>query len=178
MSVNTILSSKITETGTEPVTLAQAKMHAAIDYTDYDTILPIYLSAARLSIEKATGLSLITKRVDITVELVANVLFKLPYSPVTLVNSIIGTLTNDDVTSYATNEKNVGVNKDFIIVDVSGIYDVQYDSSITSVAADLKLAIMQMFTFIFNHRGEYMEGKLDYAVEAERIIGQNTRFVI
>ncbi len=39
MAVNTIISTRVTETGTEPVSIEQAKIHAAIDYTDYDSIV-------------------------------------------------------------------------------------------------------------------------------------------
>ena len=80
MSVNTILSSKISDTGSEPVSVEQAKLHAAIDYTDYDSILPIYLSAARQSIEKATGQALVSKKVNLTVALYAGNVFKPPHS--------------------------------------------------------------------------------------------------
>ena len=178
MSVNTILSSKISDTGSEPVSVEQAKLHAAIDYTDYDSILPIYLSAARQSIEKATGQALVSKKVNLTVALYAGNVFKLPHSPVNSVNYIVQTFPVQNVILEPNEQSNVGVNSDFVVIDLDGIYDIEYECSITSVSADMKLAVLQMFAFIFNHRGEYMEGKLDYAVEAERIIGQNTRFVI
>lgn len=174
MAVNTIISSKVTETGSEPVSVEQAKLHASIDYNDYDSILPIYLSAARQSIEKATGIALISKKVNLTANMVANTIFRLPDSPVSQVNYITSTLTNEQYQD----QSNVGVANDFVIVPVDGIFDIEYECSVSSVSADIKIAIMQMFTFIFNHRGEYAEGKLDYSVEAERIVGQNARFQI
>lgn len=174
MAVNTIISSKVTETGSEPVSIEQAKLHASIDYNDYDSILPIYLSSARQSIEKATGIALISKKVNLTANMVANTIFRLPDSPVSQVNCITSTLTNEQYQD----QSNVGVANDFVIVPVDGIFDIEYECSVSSVSADIKIAIMQMFTFIFNHRGEYAEGKLDYSVEAERIIGQNARFQI
>jgi len=178
MAVNTIISTRVTETGTEPVSIEQAKIHAAIDYTDYDSILPIYLSAARQSIEKATSIALISKKVNLTVSLVANTLFRLPDSPVSQVNYIISTLNNSTASYYTQDQSNVGAANDFVIVEMDGLYDIEYECSVSSVQADLKIAIMQMFTFIFNHRGEYSEGKLNYSVEAERIVGQNARFQI
>lgn len=174
MAVNTIISSKVTETGTEPVSLEQAKLHAAIDYSDYDAILPIYLSAARQSVEKATGQALISKKVNLTAQLISNTPFRLPDSPISQVNYITPTFNNNGFQD----QSNVGVANDFIMVDLDGTYDIEYECSISSVSADLKIAILQVFTFIFNHRGEYMEGKLDYSVEAERITGQNSRFII
>lgn len=174
MAVNTIISSKVTETGSEPVSLEQAKLHAAIDFTDYDAILPIYLSAARQSVEKATGQALISKKVNLTAQLIYNTPFRLPDSPISQVNYITPTFNNNGFQD----QSNVGVANDFIIVDLDGTYDIEYECSISSVSADLKIAILQVFTFIFNHRGEYMEGKLDYSVEAERITGQNARFII
>ena len=177
MSVNTIISCKITDTGAEPVTMEQAKLHAAIDYSDYDSLIPIYIAAARQSIEKATGFALVTKKVNLSVALVGGNVFRLPHSPVSQVNYIVPALPNDNLLD-PTDIINVGPNNDFILVDIDGIYDIEYECNIAFVPADIKLSILQMFAFIFNHRGEFTEGKLDYSVEAERIIGQNTRFVI
>lgn len=174
MAVNTIISSKVTETGSEPVSLEQAKLHAAIDFTDYDAILPIYLSAARQSVEKATGIALISKTVKLTVSMVANTVFRLPDSPVTQVNYIEPTISNE----HPQDQSNVGVQNDFVMVALDGIYDIEYECTVSSVPADLKIAILQVFTFIFNHRGDYSEGKLDYSLEAQRITEQNTRFSI
>lgn len=180
MAINTLLSTKITDTGSEPVTIEQAKLHASIDYTDYDSIIPIYISAARIAVEKTTGLALVEKTVQHTANLKANVPFQLSYSPVKQFNYAV-----HDSTAYGQNywlstdmPINFGVNGEVLVVEHDGIYDIEYKAGLASVPADLKLAVLQMFTFIFNHRGEYGEGKLDVAVEAERIVMNSRRFSI
>lgn len=180
MAINTLLSTKITDTGSEPVTTEQAKLHASIDFTDYDSIIPIYISAARIAVEKTTGLALVAKTVEHTASLKANVPFQLSYSPVTEFSYAV----HDDQ-AYGQNywlsselPSNFGSNGEVLVVENDGIYDIMYKAGYSTVPADLKLAVLQMFTFIFNHRGEYGEGKLDLSVEAERIIMNNRRFSI
>ena len=180
MAINTILSTKVTDTGTEPITTAQAKLHASIDYSDYDTILPIYISAARMAVEKCTGYALVEKTVKHTANLKAHVPFQLTYSPVKQFNYAIQDYSQLGQ-EYGLNSDtglNFGSNGEVLMVDLDGIYDIEYKAGFDTVPADLKLAVLQMFTFIFNHRGEYSEGKLDISVEAERIVRNVSRFAI
>jgi hypothetical protein len=65
-----------------------------------------------------------------------------------------------------------------ISVEYDGTYEFEYLAGYETVPVDLKLAILQMFTFIFNNRGEFSEGKIDVSLEAQRIMGQNARFLI
>lgn len=181
MPINTVISTKISDTGSEPITTEQAKLHAAIDYGDYDSLIPIYISAARIAIENATGLALIEKTVKQVIQLYGNTLFKLSYSPVKTFNYGYE-LSLNECGQYIINGTgqpvNYGANDEVIVVPTSGIYEVEYAAGYSVVPADLKLAILQMFTFIFNHRGEYNDGRLDISVEAERIIMNNKRFIV
>lgn len=181
MAINTVYATKITDTGSEPITTAQAKLHCAIDYTDYDNLIPIYISAARIAVERATGLALVTKTVKLTAALIAKVPFQLSHSPVTEFKYIIPVefySYNYDYIWDGVNGVNLGVNNELVTVEHDGIYEIEYDAGYTTVPADLKLAVLQMFAFIFNHRGEYAEGKLDISLEAERILQSNSRFLI
>lgn len=180
MAVNTIYSTSITDTGTEPITTSQAKLHASIDYTEFDTLIPIYISAARKSIELATGIAIVEKTVKCQATIHSTHPLKLAYSPVQYVNYAIGVGNASSCSYYngSLNTNGVGVNNEIISVSTSGNYEIEYVAGYTDVPADLKLAILQMFTFIFNHRGEFSEGKLDISVEAERIMLQNARFLI
>lgn len=181
MAINTVHSTKITDTGSEPITTAQAKLHCAIDYSDYDTLIPIYISAARIAIERATGLALVQKTVKITAELQANYPFQLSHSPITEFKYVVPVDIEDyniELSWDGLNGVNFGANFDVINVKNSGIYDIEYEAGFATVPSDLKLAVLQMFAFIFNHRGEYNEGKLDISVEAERIMQSNSRFLI
>ncbi len=175
MSVNTILSTKVTEVANEPVSASEAKLHASIDYDDFDTLIPVYISAARIAIERATGLSILQKTILTEAFIYPEFPFILQYSPVKSVNYIIGV---ED--SICDGEQPVmsGANNEIIQVKQAGHYQIEYTTGFSTCPADLKLAILQLFTFIFTHRGEYSEGKLDISVEALRIIGENARFQV
>jgi len=175
MSVNTILSTKVTEVAGEPVSTSEAKLHASIDYTDFDTLIPIYISAARLAIERATGLSILQKTIVTQAFLYPEFPFALQYSPVKSINYIIGV---EDSICDSEQPFVSGANSEIIQVKQAGHYEIEYMTGFASCPPDLKLAILQLFTFIFTHRGEYSEGKLDISVEALRIIGENARFQV
>lgn len=175
MSTNIVLSTKLSDTGSEPISTDQAKLHCAIDYTDYDNLIPIYISAARIAVEQATGYAIVEKTIKQVVNLYALSPFKLSFSPILQLNYVI------PVNVYGCNGNapySFGANSELITVDYSGTYEIEYIAGYETVPADLKLAILQLFTFIFNHRGEYNEGKLDISLEAERIIMNNKRFIV
>jgi uncharacterized phiE125 gp8 family phage protein len=176
MSVNTIYSTKVTESAGEPVSASDAKLHASIDYSDFDTLIPIYLSAARIAIERATGLALVQKTIKCQAYIFPEAPFMLAYSPVKQVNYIMGVGS----TSSCTDESPVvlGANDEVVMVSEPGQYEIEYVAGFDTCPADLKLAIFELFTFIFTHRGEYSEGKLDISLEAARIIGENARFLV
>jgi hypothetical protein len=180
MSVNTIHSTSIIDTGSEPITTAQAKLHASIDYTDYDSLIPIYISAARLAVEQATGLAIVEKTVKSQATIYKGYPLKVGYSPVITMNYVVGMGANSACqyngdTGYV---NNIGVSNEIISVEYDGMYEFEYSAGYETVPSDLKLAILQMFTFIFNNRGEYAEGKVDVSLEAQRIMGQNARFLV
>lgn len=176
MSVNTILSTKVTEVAGEPVSAPDAKLHASIDYDDFDSLIPIYISAARIAIERATGLSILQKTIVTQAFLYPEFPFSLQYSPVKSVNYVIG--IGDTPTCEGEDPVLSGANNEIIQVKQAGHYEIEYSTGFATCPADLKLAILQLFTFIFTHRGEYSEGKLDISVEALRIIGENARFQV
>jgi hypothetical protein len=180
MAINTILSTKITDTGSEPITTTQAKLHASIDYGDYDSLIPIYISAARIAIERATGLALVEKTVKHTVNLKADVPFAFSYSPVKQFSYAIYEPNQIGPNYWINGElpNSFGANNELLTVEQDGMYEIEYKAGYDVVPNDLKLAILQMFTFIFNHRGEYQEGKLETSLEAQSIILDVRRFSI
>ena len=70
----------LTETGTEPVTLVQAKAQCRVDFTDDDTLITSLLTQCRRVIEQYTSRSLINKTVSLPLDLLTPV--ELPYGPV------------------------------------------------------------------------------------------------
>jgi hypothetical protein len=178
MSINIIHSTKVIDGNVEPVTTAQAKLHASIDYTEFDSIIPTYISAARLAVEKASGLALVDKTVTSQATIYVEYPLILSYKPVKQVN-MIRFLDDEDCDMYGCDGPIIrGAENELVFVKKKGLYEIEYEAGMSSVPADLKLAILQMFAFIFTQRGDYNEGKLDISLEAERIMRQNQRFLV
>lgn len=177
MAVNTIHSISIVEAGVEPVTPSQAKLHAAIDFDDYDSIIPTYIQAARMAVEKATGVALMKKTFKVQASIYPDFPFRLPFTPVQLITyiSVIKHGCEELLSDYPVN---YGYQDESIRVKYAGVYEIDYIGGYDSCPADYKLAILQMFAFIFSNRGDYNEGKLDVSLEAQRIMGQNQRFLV
>lgn len=57
-----------TAPGTEPLTLAEAKLHCKVDGTDDDTLITALIVAARQQAEHRTGRALITQQWEYTLE--------------------------------------------------------------------------------------------------------------
>ena len=178
MQINIIHSTKVVDGSSEPVTTSEAKLHASIDYSAFDTIIPTYISAARLAVEKATGLALVQKTVTSQATIHPEYPLILSYKPVKQINNI-AYLGGDECDIYGCDAPVVrGAEKELIFVKREGLYEIEYVAGMTTVPADLKLAVLQMFAFIFTQRGDFNEGKLDVSLEAERIMRQNQRFLV
>jgi len=178
MQINIIHSTKVVDGSNEPVSASDAKLHASIDYSEFDSIIPTYISAARLAVEKATGLALVSKTITSQATIHPEYPLILSYKPVTQVN-YIRYLSEDECDLYGADAPVVrGAENELVFVKKKGLYEIDYIAGMSSVPADLKLAILQMFAFIFTQRGDFNEGKLDVSLEAERIMRQNQRFLV
>jgi len=85
MTENRYIETKVTDTGTEPVSLASAKTYMNITSTDYDTLITELITVARKRVEDYIHLPLVIKTVIATIDVCAPV--KLPYGK-------LGTLTS------------------------------------------------------------------------------------
>jgi len=73
----------------EPVTVSQVKSHLRIDISDDDTLLGLYITAARLIAEDSLKMRLITQTIDITTDVWPGKLyFELPIYPVQSITSV------------------------------------------------------------------------------------------
>lgn len=105
MIQNTFLDKSIIESysGTEPVTLAEAKTQCRVDFIDDDSLISDLITAARQTIEEYCHISLVAKVVTLTIkaeeQLKSNYAqpfqvrevfneFELPYGPVSTVDLI------------------------------------------------------------------------------------------
>lgn len=161
----------------EPVTVGEAKLHAAIDYADYDTVIPIYLQAAREMVERATGYALVEKEVVSHATIGTDFSLELTFAPLSAFTSIKpvnedGSLGDSlDSTGFY----RFGTTGTNIFVTAPGIYEIKYKAKLDPVPASLKLAVLHQFNHIFVNRGDSGEAG-GISKEALEIIGQWRRF--
>jgi len=82
-------SAKITtQPAVEPVTVDEVKTQLRLlDFADHDTIIALYIAAARQAVEGSTGRQLITATRTINLDFFPGVIY-LPYGPIQTVDSI------------------------------------------------------------------------------------------
>lgn len=78
----------ITPPAAEPVTLAEAKLHCKVDSTDDDSLINIYIAAARAAAEHRTGRGLVTQTLELNLDYFPDSKIELPNVPVASVNSV------------------------------------------------------------------------------------------
>lgn len=100
----------------EPITLAEAKAHLRIDDTASDTILALYIQAAREHCEEITGLAFVNRTITAYWSRWPRWGFELPGSPLASVSSIKYTDSDGDQTTWD-----------------SGSYDVDTDALVGTV---------------------------------------------
>lgn len=161
--------------GQEPVTLADAKRHLRVDFTDDDTLITAMITAARKAIENFCHISLIPK--TITLWLKANEVpqsnyaqpfqvreqfneFELPYGPVSSVDSV--TSIDSDGTTIITcvlNSDYYVTGKAYKSIKISNnftnnvlVYEAGY--TVGAVPLDLWLAILNELAYRYEYRGD------------------------
>lgn len=158
MNVNLLLDVKLGQpTGSEPITLAQAKSQLKIDFTTDDTLLTALISAARAQIEQYTGISLVEREVITLCKLTGDNWFELPYGPVvgTPVISTVSiggstpeTLTDFDIVGTDFKLVSPGVN------DICYPFLITYDTGYTNVPEGLIEAVLHQTAYLYEHRGD------------------------
>lgn len=159
--------------GSEPVSLADAKAHLRIDFSDDDTILSAMITASRQAIEDYCHISLVAKTITLTLE--ANEVpktmfaqpyqvrqgfnsFELPYGPVQSVASVTS------IDSNGTSITSLVLNADYFLTGIAFktvkiinnftnnilVYLVGY----TSLPSPLKLAILNELAYRYENRGD------------------------
>jgi hypothetical protein len=151
---NTVVSIEKTETGTEPVTVQEAKDWAKIEQDVDDVLIEELITAAREVCEDYTGIGFITRDMVATINN-ANGGFVLPYGPV---QGDVVVTDNDGTWS-----------------DLRGEYEVSYTGGYADGALPkkFKTAIKQQFLFMYENRGESNTGVAPYTV----MILQSSRMV-
>lgn len=161
--------------GQEPVTLADAKKHLRVDFTDDDTLITAMITASRKAIENYCHISLVPK--TITLWLKAKDVpqsnyaqpfqvreqfneFELPYGPVRSVDSV--TSIGSDGTTMIT----CALNSDYYLtgnafnsIKISNNFDnnvLVYDAGYLAgtVPPELWLAILNELSYRYEFRGD------------------------
>ena len=127
-----------TVTGTEPVTLAEAKEYLRVFHDTEDNVITQMITNARKVLEMSTGLSLVEQTIEI--HTVIRDSFTLPYGPVSGVTSA----TIDDV----------DIDDDYIdeetgIIKGTGVLDAMYEAG----PYECKIAMLELVSFYYWNRG-------------------------
>jgi uncharacterized phiE125 gp8 family phage protein len=78
----------ITQPGLEPLTLAEVKLHCRVDGAEQDTLVALYLTAAREHCENVTGARCITQTWELALDRFPCGAFQLPGYPLQSVETI------------------------------------------------------------------------------------------
>lgn len=148
-----IIDSNITEVSyAEPVTLAEAKLYIRVSHTSEDAQISEMIRSARMIIEKATGLSLITKQVELWF-CNKGAWLQLPYGPIT------SSITLTDVTSGTTLTDTIITGGKHPVITFPAIDRLKatYNVGFTALPTPLKNAILDQVNHMYENRGAFDE---------------------
>lgn len=139
------------ESATEPVTLAEAKVHMIISHTDDDTYITALIKQCRSAIERYTGVGLISRTVTAYLNNGKGNI-ELPYGPVTTFTSM-GQKNGDAIVSD--NYKIYGTPWTYIESPAQDYIKVVYIAGYTNatIPDDLKLALLCEIAYRYRFRG-------------------------
>lgn len=160
LGIEVINSIESTEPANEPVSLADFKTYAKIDYTTDDTLITSLLKAARKISENYTKRKTTTSTITIDYLKTSDRIY-LPFTPVISVTSI-NTLDKDDTATLLVANTDYYVNGDYIEVPDHGkrlkvIYTAGYGANATDVPDDFVSAIKELTLQLYEQRGSYDE---------------------
>lgn len=161
MPIYTIGTNKVSETGSEPVTLSEMRNWMRLDPTDTtdDTLITELIKSARQHIENLASLTIVGKVYTTSFEVSGTNhpqwIVKLPYGPLISVTSVT---YQEGINSFST----LTLNSDYEVYDgrlllyKQGIYRVQYSTGFASVPYDLKNDVMTLTAWMYENRGKMM----------------------
>lgn len=141
--------------GTEPVTLAQAKAQCRMDFTDDDVPIGMLITAARQAIEQFCSISLLKKTITLTFDLQAKV--EIPYGPIQSITSFVdGDGNVVDSSAYRIYGKRYQTIEpvSFSMPRAVLTYIAGYDGIKFLVEQNLILAMLTEIAFRYEHKGD------------------------
>lgn len=147
---------RVTDIGSDPVSIDEAKTQLRVTFADDDTEIQALITKARRYVENYCNISIVTQRIQVIASLVDN--WELPYGPVITIESVqdnagasgSGPMTFSNTTSEWT--QTVGLLNPFQGYQ----YKIIYTAGMTC-PDDLKDAILQVVTFLYENRGKVVQ---------------------
>ena len=149
-----------TITGSEPVTLAEAKSYNRVLFSVDDSTIELLITQARETLEQATNLSLVEQTIELTLD-TYNDKFRLPYGPIVSVTTV--TVNTDNVTDDYISDNGL------IKFNGTGTLKAEYEAGGVEFQG-LKIAMLEMIAFLYTNRGTAN----DYPATVKRWILNNT----
>ena len=160
MKINAVMGGDLLfeDEGAEPVSTAEIKAWIRVPdaITADDTLIAAVGKAARIMLERYCSISFITRSITCTmINELNNV--ELPFGPVTDIVSI----ENEDGDALAEGEYEL-IGQEFKRVKTDcKLFTVTYTAGYATLPENLKLAIKKQAAWLYEHRGDEREGRLD-----------------
>lgn len=159
----------ITDVTTEPVTLAEARLHLKLlesNETTEDSLITAWITAAREKAEQYTGRALAPKTLEMAFDEFPAYSFDLDMSPVSSVTSI--KYTDNDGVEQTVDSGDYALSTYGLENIIAPAYDftwptaraqrdavrVRYATGYSTVPKSVKSALLLMIAWLFEHRGE------------------------
>ena len=157
MTENRYIETKVTDSGAEPVTLAQAKTYMSVTSTDYDDLITELITVARKRVEDFTHLPLVIKDVVLTVDVCKPVI--LPFNSIDQINTVEYLEgqntdgTNDWLTLVLADEdyQVLGEDQKEVYSNYTGIHRFTYTTGVRADAS-LLLTVKMVTNWLFRNR--------------------------
>ena len=101
-----------------PITLAEAKQHLKVDFTDEDTLIDIYIKGATEYVEEHTGRALLPQTIQHVMNCFPESTSKNPNAVLYLYRPPVRTLNNLDYVDFEGNNQNYNIIDD-IVLDIT-----------------------------------------------------------
>ena len=149
-----------TVSGSEPVTLAEAKEYNRVLFSVDDSTIEMLITQARETLEQATNLSLVEQTIELTLNAYKDK-FRLPYGPIVSVTTV--TVNTDNVTADYISDNGL------IKFNGKGTLKAEYEAGGVEFQG-LKISMLEMIAFLYTNRGTAS----DYPATVKRWILNNT----
>ena len=155
MNYNTSQTQFSSESGTEPITLAEAKAWIKVDtaITADDILITELIKAARMQVEGFLGISLIQRTVTAIINNSAGDI-ELPYGPLVSFTS----LTDEDGTAIAADDYELrGIGFKYLHEPLYDYMTAVYTTGYTALPENFKTAVKEQVAWLYDNRGEAKE---------------------